>query len=330
MTTMRAEPARLDEESFRTLTDPYRRELLVHCYRLLGSHQDAEDMVQETLLAAWRAADDYEERGSPRAWLYRIATNRCLNAVRDAGRRSRAAPPVPPHFPAPTRGGEVLWLGPYADALFDGVPETAPGPEARYETKETVTLAFVTVLQRLPPGQRAALVLRDVLGFRAAEVAAMLDTSEAAVNSALQRARATLEARRPPGREAPGLPLSARGRAVVTRFAEAVESGDVAGMVALLTDDAVLTMPPLPLEYEGREAIAAFLDASERGRGAPLRVLPSEANSRPTLVAYLGDGDGPATLFGSMVLTIRDEAIAAIAFFGDTSTFRAAGLPEAL
>ena len=186
----------------------------------------------------------------------------------------------------------------------------------------------ISGLQRLPGQQRATLVLRDVLGFRAAEVADMLGTSEAAVNSALQRARATLEARRPADRADARLPRTSRERQVVARFAEAVESGDVERMVALLTDDAVLTMPPLPLEYEGREAIAAFLESSERGRGAALRVLPTRANDQPALIGYLADP--AAKVSGSMVLTLRDDAIAAITWFADTSAFLSVGLPEVL
>jgi RNA polymerase sigma-70 factor (ECF subfamily) len=183
-----------DEQAFRELTDPYRRELQLHCYRILGSVQDAEDALQETLLAAWRAFERYEDRDSLRAWLYRIATNRCLNQLRDSGRRSHpASPGIAFEPPEPTRLGELTWLEPYPDALLEGVPDTTPGPDARYETKETVTLAFLTTLQRLPPRQRAALVLRDVLGFHSSEVAGMLDQSEVSVNSALQRARATLE-----------------------------------------------------------------------------------------------------------------------------------------
>src|SRR3954452_2671434 len=160
-----------DDDAFRALTDPYRRELHVHCYRILGSVQDAEDTVQETLLAAWRGLEQYEERDSLRAWLYRIATNRCLNALRDT--RRREAPRLPFEVPEPTRRGEPLWLEPYPDALLEGLAETAPGPEARYETKEAVTLAFIAALQHLPSRQRAVLVLRDVLGFRAAEVSYM-------------------------------------------------------------------------------------------------------------------------------------------------------------
>ena len=185
-----------DEQAFRELTGPYRRELQLHCYRILGSVQDAEDALQETLLAAWRALEQYEDRASLRAWLYRIATNRCLNQLRASGRR---AAPASGGFafepPEPTRLGELAWLEPYPDALLEGVPDTTPGPDARYESKETVTLAFLATLQRLPPRQRAVLLLRDVLGFHAAEVASILDQSEVSVNSALQRARATLEAR---------------------------------------------------------------------------------------------------------------------------------------
>lgn len=169
-----------DGEAFRELTDPYRRELQLHCYRIVGSVQDAEDTLQETLLAAWRGLGQFEERASMRTWLYKIATNRCLNALRDTGRRPAAAGryqwPAPP--PEPTRRTEPLWLQPYPDALLDDLPDTAPGPEARYETKEAVALAFVAGLQRLPPRQRAVLVLRDVLGYPAAQAADMLAVSE--------------------------------------------------------------------------------------------------------------------------------------------------------
>jgi RNA polymerase sigma-70 factor (TIGR02960 family) len=177
-----------DGEAFRELTEPYRRELQLHCYRILGSVQDAEDVLQETLLAAWRGLGRFEERASVRAWLYRIATNRCLNALRDTGRRPQRVRLPPFEAPEPTRRTEPTWYEPYPDALLEDLPDTAPGPEARYETRESLALAFVAGLQRLPPRQRAVLVLRDVLGFRAAEAAGMLDSSEVAVNSALQRA----------------------------------------------------------------------------------------------------------------------------------------------
>jgi RNA polymerase sigma-70 factor (TIGR02960 family) len=179
-----------DQQAFRELTDPHRRELQLHCYRMLGSVQDAEDALQETLLAAWRGLARFEGRASLRAWLYRIATNRCLNALRDSGRRPPPAPVAPFEPPEPTRRGEPTWLQPYPDLLLEGIAEASPGPAARYQAKEAIELAFVAGLQRLPPRQRAALVLRDVLGFPTAEAAAMLGSSEAAVKAALQRARA--------------------------------------------------------------------------------------------------------------------------------------------
>jgi RNA polymerase sigma-70 factor (TIGR02960 family) len=319
-----------DEDAFRALTDPYRRELHVHCYRILGSIQDAEDMVQETLLAAWRGLDGYEERDSLRAWLYRIATNRCLNTLRDSRRRRREPAPLPFEIPEPTRRGEPLWLEPYPDALLEGIAETSPGPEARYEMKEAVTLAFVAALQQLPPRQRAVLVLRDVLGFRAAEVAEMLESSEVSVNSALQRVRGTLETR-PVDPERLHLPRSRHERELAGRFADAVESGDVGGMVTLLTEDALLTMPPLPLEYQGHEAIAAFLSYREEARGTPLRVVTTRANTQPAFGCYTPDIEaGLARPAGLFVLTFEGDAVAAITWFADTSLFGQFGLPTTL
>ena len=234
-----------EEDAFRELTDPYRRELQLHCYRILGSVQDAEDALQETLLAAWRALKQYEDRASLRAWLYRIATTRCLNQLRDSGRHGQpGSAGLAFEPPEPTRLGELTWLEPYPDALLEGVADTTPGPAARYETRETVTLAFLATLQRLPPRQRAALVLRDVLGFHSAEVASMLDQSEVSVNSALQRARATLETLQPPRPDRAPPPHSPAERELVGAFADAFESGDIDRVVALLTDDAWLTMPP--------------------------------------------------------------------------------------
>jgi RNA polymerase sigma-70 factor, ECF subfamily len=320
-----------DEDAFRELTDPYRRELHLHCYRILGSVQDAEDMVQETLVATWRGLERYEERDSLRAWLYRIATNRCLNALRDRGRRPREAPGLPFEVPEPTRRGEQLSLEPYPDELLEGTAETSPGPEARYETKEAVTLAFVATLQHLPPRQRAVLVLRDVLGFHAAEVAEMLESSEVSVNSALQRARATLESRRPVDRERAPLPRSPGERKLVSRFADAVESGDVDGIVSLLTDDALLTMPPLPLEYQGHEAIAGFLSYREQARGTPLRIVPTRANTQPAFGCYTPDAEaGIAQPAGLFVLTLEGDAASAMTWFADPALFEHFALPRAL
>lgn len=320
-----------DEDAFRELTDPYRRELQLHCYRILGSLQDAEDLVQETLLAAWRGLEGFEGRASVRAWLYRIATNRCLNALRDRERRPREVQPmIEP--PEPTRRTEPVWLEPYPDVLLEGLENTSAGPEARYEMREAVGLAFVTALQHLPPRQRAVLVLREVLGLRAAEVAEMLDTSEASVKAALQRARATLEARLPAGgREQAPLPRSQREREVVGRFADAVESGDIDRIVSLLTGDAWLTMPPYPFEYQGRTAIASFLHDRARLRGAPIRLVPTRANGQPAFGCYLPDAQAAiARSYGLMVLTLEGDWISAITWFADSGVFSHFGLPRTL
>jgi RNA polymerase sigma-70 factor (TIGR02960 family) len=319
-----------DEDAFRELTDPHRRELQVHCYRILGSVQDAEDLVQETLLAAWRALEAFEGRSSVRAWLYRIATNRCLNVLRDRTRRPREVQAMAPPPPEPTRRTEPIWLEPYPDVLLENIPDRSPGPAARYEAREAVELAFIGALQNLPPRQRAALVLRDVLGFRTAEVAEMLDTGEASVKGALQRARATLEARRPAADRAPR-PNSARERQLVGRFADAVQSGDIDDVVALLTDDALLTMPPQPLEYQGHDAIGAFLRHRADLRGAALRVVPTRANTQPAFGCYLPDAQAAiARPYGLLVLTLDEDAIAAITWFADTGIFRHFGLPRTL
>jgi RNA polymerase sigma-70 factor (TIGR02960 family) len=266
-----------------------------------------------------------------RTWLYRIATNRCLNALRDRTRRPQEAPPmVEP--PEPTRRAEPIWLEPYPDSLLEGAAHTASGPEARYETSEAVGLAFMTALQLLPPRQRAALVLRDVLGFRAAEVAAMLDSSEASVKGALQRARATLDARIPPReRDSAPAPRSAREVELVARFAAAVERGDTAGIVSLLTEDAWLTMPPEPYEYQGATAIAGFLQDRAARRGAALRLVPTRANGQPAFACYLPDAQAPiARAYGLMVLTLSADRVAAITWFAERSLIPHFGLPRTL
>jgi RNA polymerase sigma-70 factor (TIGR02960 family) len=320
-----------DDEAFRELTDPHRRELQVHCYRILGSVQDAEDLVQETLLAAWRGLEAFEGRASLRAWLYRIATNRCLNALRDRARRPREVPAMA-EPPEPTRRTEPIWLDPYPDVLLEDLPDRSPEPAARYEARETIELAFIVALQNLPPRQRAALVLRDVLGYRTAEVAGMLDTGEGSVKGALQRARAALEARLPAAdRDRAPRPDSARERQLVGRFADAVESGDIDDIVALLTDDALLTMPPQPLEYQGHEAIAAFLRDRAALRGAALRVVPTRANTQPACGCYLPDAQAAiARPYGLIVLTLEGDAVAGITWFADTGLFRRLGLPRTL
>ena len=321
---------------FTRLALPYRRELLAHCYRMLGSVHDAEDLVQETYLRAWRSYHAFEARSSLRTWLYRIATNRSLNALRDRGRRPRSlgAPPEgAPAPPPPTRLGESVWLEPYPDVLLEGVADRSQQPEARYETREAIGLAFVTGLQRLPPRQRAVLVLRDVLAFRAGEVAEMLDVTEVSVNRTLQRARKTLDTVVPPGqREHAPLPGSREERELVDRFTTAFEAGDIAGVVALLSDDALLTMPPEPLEYEGAAAIGRFLSTVPAGGALErFRLVPTRANGQPAFGCYIRDEHAPiAHAYGLMVLTLSGDRIAAITGFPDTSVFASFGLPRTL
>jgi RNA polymerase sigma-70 factor (TIGR02960 family) len=305
-------------QDFRALTDPYRHELLVHCYRILGSLQDAEDVLQETLLAAWRGLDDFEERSSMRTWLYRIATNRSLNFLRDGSRRPQTET---------VRTVEPTWLEPYPDTLLEDLPDAAPGPDARYEAKEAVTLAFVAALQHLPPQQRAVLVLRDVLGYRAAEAAAMLDSSETAVNSALVRARQAIDARRPS--RAPQ-PRSARERELVDRYAEAFEAADVDKLVALLTDDALMTMPPQPIEAHGREAIAQFFRERDWWGVGDARLVATRANGQPAFGLYLRDPHAQlARAHSLVVLTLADDGISQITRF-EPSVLARFGLPRTL
>jgi RNA polymerase sigma-70 factor (TIGR02960 family) len=319
-----------DQDAFRELTDPYQRELQLHIYRIVGSAQDAEDLLQETLLAAWRGLEQFEGRASLRAWLYRIATNRSLDALRASRRRPQDE--RTPQMPEPTRWNDPVWLEPYSDLLLEGIPDETPGPEARYETKETIALAFIVGLQHLPAQQRAVLVLRDVLGYRAAETAEILETSEASVNSLLRRARAAFESRLPAvGRERAPLPESKLERDVLGRFAETVEHGDIDGMVALLTDEAWLTMPPLPHAYQGRSAIGAFLRGAEERRGAPLRLRPTRANTQPAFGCYLAVSEADAVrAFSLLVLTLEGEHISAITWFADSSVFPQFDLPRML
>jgi RNA polymerase sigma-70 factor (TIGR02960 family) len=321
-----------DEEAFRSLVEPYRRELQLHCYRILGSLQDAEDLLQDTLLAAWRGLDKFEGRASMRSWLYRIATNRCLNALRA---RARRAPERQTAVPTPTRMVEPLWLEPYPDVMLEGIADLAPGPDARYETKEAVALTFVVGLQQLAPRQRAVLVLRDVLGFQGSEVADMLDTSEASVNSALQRARAALESRTPLSTDAlerAPLPGSAVELDLLGQFADAFEDGDADRIVALLTDEALYTMPPEPGELHGKEAISAYLrDRFSLTIDRPTRLVSTRANGQPAFATYVGDEHASIAHFNSvLVLTLQGNRISGLTRFGDTGILPAFGLPRVL
>jgi RNA polymerase sigma-70 factor (ECF subfamily) len=315
-----------DGEAFGELIDPYRGELLAHCYRILGSVADAEDVLQEALLAAWRSLGRFDGR-SLRAWLYRIATNRCLNYLRDESRRPQAAglPDQGAGWTRLVRSDDPWWLEPYPDALLGDV---AQGPEARYDARESIALSFVAGLQHLPPQQRAVLVLRDVLGFPAGEAAGILGTTAAAVNSALIRARAGLRPDRDP-HEVP-LPKSPAEAAAVERFVDAFERFDLDQLLALLTQDARLTMPPEPFELRGPQAIAGFLRETHFW-GQDHKLIHTRANGQPALVFYLADPCAPIWRASSfVVLTLRGNQVSVITRFSDRGLLARFGLPRTL
>ena len=320
-----------DGEAFRELTEPHRRELQVHCYRMLGSLQDAEDALQDTMLAAWQGLDGFEGRASLRTWLYRIATNRCLNARRSARRRLAKEwdiPSVQP--PEPTRLGEVTWLEPFPDALLAGALDGPLGPEARYEQTESISLAFVTALQVLPPRQVAVLILRDVLGFPASEVADMLDSTLDSVNSALKRARASMQGRQPPAvsdQPPPGAGSQAED-AIAAKFVSAYEAGDVDALVALLTDDVFVSMPPMPFEYQGRDPVAQFF-ALLLGSGREYHLVRTRANGQPAFGSYVRARTGVRHGTGLFVLGLSADRIATMTRF-ETSVLPWFGLPKSL
>ena len=303
-------------DAFGELVDPYRHELLVHCYRMLGSIDDAEDVVQDALVRAWHGRNTYRRAISFRAWLYKIATNACLDAIE--GRRQG-------------RGGEQsLGVGPYPDEVLG---ETTAGPEARYDAHESISLAFLTVLQLLPPRQRAVLILRDVLSLRAAEVASLLDLSVPAVNSALHRARTAVSRRyAPPSSPSDQHPVRPAGhvRSLLDRYVRAWESADVAGLVALLRDDAVVAMPP-GLVVTGRQAIGAFLADSVFVPGTRLRLLPIRANGGPGFVIYSGSGTlGALRPYAVVLLEIDGSTISRMSAFADQRLIARFGLPPEL
>jgi RNA polymerase sigma-70 factor (ECF subfamily) len=312
----------------------YRRELTGYCYRMLGSAFEADDAVQETMLRAWKAAEGFEGRSSLRSWLYRIATNVCLDTLRGEKRRALpmdlgpASPPLELHMrPSPA---EDLWVTPIPDARV--VPDHGDPAEIA-AVRESVRLAFVTALQHLPPRQRAVLVLRDVLGFRAAEAAEILGCTLDAANNSLKRARATVAGRLPRGeRDRAPLPGSARERAVVARFTDTFERGDVDGIVALLTEDAWLRMPPLPFEYQGRATAGEFLTAiSFRHGKRQFRLVPTRANGQPAFGCYLRDPHAPIShAHGLIVLTLAGDQISVITRFLDNSVLPKFGLPRTL
>lgn len=320
-----------DGEAFRTLTEPHRHELGVHCYRMLGSFHEAEDALQETLLAAWQGLADFEQRASIRTWLYRIATNRCLNARRAAGRRRAKEWDVPNiEPPEPNRLGEVFWLEPIPDSLLEGAINMPPGPEARYEQTESISLAFVTALQLLPPRQVAVLILRDVLGFHANEVADIMDTTVESVKSALKRARATLQNHQSAvtHHEPPPAAHSPEEEALVAKFVSAYAAADVNALVALLTDDVLVSMPPMPFEYAGRDAVARFL-AGIWSSGRKFDLVQTRANGQPAFAIYETTGAGVRHGTGLIVITLAGHKISAMTRF-ETSVFPQFGLPRSL
>lgn len=320
-----------DGDAFAELTAAHRHGLHLHCYRVLGSGADAEDMLQETMMAAWRALDRFEGRASLRTWLYTIATNKCLNHLRAT--RARDFDPPGVHLPEPTRTREPAWFQPYPYDLLADKPDTAPGPEARYEAREAISLAFIAALQHLPPRQRVALVLRDVLGFPAAESAAMLECTVDAANNLLKRARAATNDRVPPNvHDGPPVSGSARERQITATFADAFEQGDVAAIVGLLTQDAWLTMPPLPFEYQGEQAIGHFLRTiTFHDTNITTKMIPTYANGQPAFGRYVGTSHTPILHAHSLiVLTLAGDRIRDITGFMDSSLMAGFGLPRTL
>jgi RNA polymerase sigma-70 factor (TIGR02960 family) len=302
----------LDETTFASLVEPHRRELHVHCYRMMGSFEEAEDLVQETLLRAWRARESFEGGPLVRAWLYRIATNVCLDALR---RRSRRPTTV-------SSFGEIPWLQPYPDRLLDELPSVDDDPDAVVVAKETIELAFLAVIQALPPLQRAVLILRDVLGWSARETAEILETSVAAANSALQRARATVQEH--PSRQ-PERPATEDERRLLEGFIEAHERGDTEGAIALVREDIRITMPPHPWLFEGIQAMRELM-ANAEGTG-DWRLLPTRANRMPAAASYLRQpGDTEFRAFKLDVLRVEDGRIAEVTTF-DATLFPEFGLP---
>jgi RNA polymerase sigma-70 factor (ECF subfamily) len=323
-----------DDEAFRALVEVHSRELQVHCYRILGSVQDAEDALQETLVSAWRNLGDFRQRSSLRTWLYQIATNRCLSMLRANSRRPRTATPLPDvTLPEATGVSDAPpWLEPYPDMLLDNLVDQAPGPETRYETTEAISLAFITALQLLPPRQRAVLVLRDVLGYHAGEVAGMLDVTQESVQSALKRARATVDRHLADSgsKRLARQPDTTAERHLAAQLASALERADLQALIGLLAEDVRVSMPPAMLEYRGIDAARQFFAAATLRPGRFYRVVPTRANGQLAFGTYLADpGAGGFGAYGLLVVTIADDRITEITGFG-ASVLPWFGLPQAL
>jgi RNA polymerase sigma-70 factor (TIGR02960 family) len=318
-----------DHSAFSDLVEGHSHELQVHCYRILGSLQDAEDALQETLVSAWRNLGDFGQLSSLRTWLYKIATNRCLSMLRAESRRPRLTTPLTGlALPGPSGNGDAPpWLEPYPDVLLDGLVDQLPGPEARYETTEAISLAFITALQLLPPRQRAVLVLRDVLGYHAAEVAGMLDTSQEAISSALKRARTTIQSNLADSgggsrNSRPAPQLDTDERRLVGQLTDAFERADLDALIGLLATDVRISMPPALLEYRGIDSARRFFAAVTFRPGRAYRAVATRANGQPALGMYLADPTADVyRAYCLLVITAAGEQITGItAFTADVMT----------
>jgi len=329
-TGVREGTARPGNEDFARLTDPFRPELLAYCYRMLGSVHDAEDQVQETLIRAWRSFGQFQGRASLRTWLYRIATNECLRAIEKRGRRPLPSglgqPDENPEAPLAATKPEVPWLQPIPDALLR--PESAD-PASVAVSRANIRLALIAALQYLPARQRAVLILRDVLGWRAAEVAELLGTTITAANGVLQRARAQLR-QVAPAEDEIREPADPHDLALLNRYAAAFENADIGALTELLRDDAVLEMPPLPTWFAGREQIGRFLQSHLVHQPGAYIMIPTAANGQPALAEYRRDQDGVHRAHTVQVLTLNDSRVARVVAFHDPGLFAAFGLPPAL
>jgi RNA polymerase sigma-70 factor, ECF subfamily len=326
-TTVRPDPG---GEEFALLTEQFRPELLAHCYRMLGSLHDAEDQVQETMLRAWRAYGTFEGRSSLRTWLHRIATNVCLRAMENRERRplpsGLGAPGDDPAGPVAPPPSAVTWLEPFPDALLR--PESAD-PAAVATARSGLRLALIAALQQLPARQRTVLILRDVLGWRAAEVAELLGVSVTAVNSTLQRAREQLR-HAVPAADDIREPASQADRTVLDRYAAAIENADAAAVVELLHEDATFEMPPMPTWFRGRDNIGRFLATRVLTSPGVFTLVPVAANGQPALAVYRQAEDGTRRAYGIQVLTLRESRITSVVAFLTSSLFPAFGLPAEL
>lgn len=327
-----AMPAADANFEFERLARPYRRELQVHCYRMMGSLHEAEDLVQETYLRAWRHFDRFEG-GSFRAWLYKIATNACLSALERRRPERRVLPdqlgPASTTLPPGAPATDVTWVEPYPDSGLEAVADAAPGPEARYSAREAVQLAFLAAIQQLPPRQRAALLLCEVLGWAAADAATLLDGTTASITSALQRARATLGQHDLAGRLAGAPPPSREQRQLLGRYLQAWEAHDADGLAVLLEEDASLVMPPWRQWYVGRETIRTFFEAQWKTCGG-LRLVPTAANGQPAFAVYMRGDDGRFAAHSVQVLTLAREAVSSMILFVEARHVSGFGLPVVL